>query len=947
VIEASADAATETIERLHRAWRHRERVVIAWTGPLPDEFPTLDVAFHTLSPDTELPGERLRFAISANAIDLLDGAPTFAPLNRGLDLGGSADLAPANPAPGGPAPDDTAPGGQGTVSPGTAGAKANHGPTGDLALPDGTQVWVDGGPLDHLPIDDLAQVPVVPRVHLVAGTLRPEHLERRHPSASLASDQLEAVEHRGGPARIIAPAGSGKTRVLTERARHLVADRGISPAAVALVAYNRRARAEMAGRLHDLAGLDIRTLNSLALAIATGRGPFAASGHRSSRATIDEPQARRLLQDLIPGRRRRQLTDPLEPWIDALSACRLGLRDPEEVEAAYGADVAGFPEVLDRYRAALARAGHLDFDEQILSAIEVLLTDPAALATARRAAPLLLVDEFQDLTPAHLLLVRLLAGPAAEVFAVGDDDQTIYGYSGASPTWLVDFGRYFPGAADHPLRVNYRCPPPVVAAAVNLLSHNRHRVAKEIVAGARDLNGPEASDTDESSSGTSDAGDGPVPALAVETVADPQRAVVERVERLLSRGATPDQIAVLARVNAALLPPAVYLSEAGHPVARPAGVDTHLLERSGIAAALAWLRLASAPEQRLAPGDLRLALRRPPRSIHPRIVDWVCEQSSVKGLVALSNRLNSERDANHLAELAADIASLRRLHDDGASTVELLDAIFADIGLLGAASQLDQSQRTARRAAHADELTALRAVADIGPGPDQLEDWIRERLASLAGPEPSARPAGDADRPPAITLATVHSTKGLEWDHVIVHDVRGDLHPHRLASDTEEERRIFHVAITRGRRSVLVNAVAAGRDHPPSPFLAELAAPRPANAPWPTDVDPTDGQGAAGRNRTASRSAASASGPAKRERGEPASPAEAVRREALTAWRLERCRTDGVPAYVVLDNATLDAIAAAAPSSLGELGGIKGIGPAKLERYGADILGIVESTAGS
>jgi DNA helicase-2/ATP-dependent DNA helicase PcrA len=823
--------------------------------------------------------------VTANTVDVTGAYPSFAPLQRALALG--AELAPAGEGPE---------------------------PGADVVLAGGTTAWVDGGPLDHLPPDDLSGHPVVPRVHLRAGLLQTERMERSEPQAELAPDQLAAVGHRGGPARIIAPAGSGKTRVLTERTRHLVVDRGLSPAAVSLVAYNRRARTEMADRLVDIDGLDIRTLNSLALAIATGRGPFLATDRRARLTTIDEIEARRLLQDIVPGRRRRQLTDPLEPWIDALSACRLGLRDPDEIEAAYGGDVSGFPEVLETYRSTLARRGQLDFDEQILTSIEVLLTEPEARAAAQRAAPILLVDEFQDLTPAHLLLVRLLAGPPAEVFAVGDDDQTIYGYSGASPDWLVNFTSFFPGAADHRLTVNYRCPTPVVEAATNLLSYNRNRVVKEIH--PNPANG-------------ADEGAG-VPGLAVEATADPQRALVARIEQLLKAGVGPGQIAVLARVNAALLPAAIHLAERGHPVGRPPAVGRHLLERSGLAAALAWLRLASAPEQRLGSNDLRLALRRPPRSVHPRIVDWICEQSSVKALLALANRLTSERDATHLRELVADLSSLRARHDDGASTSDLLDTIYHEIGLLGAASQLDQSQRTARRAAHADELAALRAVADLGPGPGELEAWIGDHLDALPLPDQDGAPE-------TITLATVHTTKGLEWDHVIVHDVRGDLHPHRLATDTEEERRIFHVAITRGRQSVLVNAVGPGSSHPRSPFLDELERARPADRPWPVVEAP-----ATLTPSTTGRSA-KGGGAGKRERAEPGSPAEASRRQALTTWRTERCKRDGVPAYVVLDNATLDAIAAAAPTSLVGLGQIKGIGPTKLDRYGADILGIIES----
>jgi len=891
----SAEAKPEVVERLHQAWRERERLVIIWDGPLPPEAPVLDIAFHELSPQTEVPGERLRFAATANSVNLLGDEPDFAPLQRAAELGAII----------------------------IDGEATDRGP-GEVTLANGNPAWVDGGPLARLTPADLEEVAVVPAAHLIAGRLAPETLDWPDPSAELAPDQLLAVGHAGGPARIIAPAGSGKTRVLTERTRHLVNDRGIRPAVVSLVAYNRRARAEMAERLSDIGGLDIRTLNSLALAITTGRGPFVSSGRRDRLMTINEMDARRLLERIVPGKRRRQLTDPLEPWIDALSACRLGLRDPHEVESAYGADVAGFADVVGQYRAALADRSQLDYDEQILRAVEVLLTEPEARLAARQAAPVLLVDEFQDLTPAHLLLIRLLSGPAAEVFAVGDDDQTIYGYSGASPDWLVNFDTFFPGAADHRLTINYRCPPSVVTAATNLLSHNRTRVAKVIAPAPGRTEIPVAG---------GDRG------LAVNTAADPQRALIERVEKLTAEGTSLGDIAVLARVHAALLPAAVYLSDAGFPVTRSPGVGPHLLERSGIAAALAWLRLAAAPAQRLSGDDLRLAIRRPPRSFHPRIVDWICEQTSIKTLTALANRLTSERDATNLTELVADIASLRQQYDAGTSTVDLLDVIYNEIGLLGAASQLDQSQRTARRAAHADELAALRAIAEIGPVPLELEGWIRDHLDTM--PSDNDAEANGTDPVERVTLATIHTTKGLEWDHVVVHDVRGDLHPHRLANDQEEERRIFHVAVTRGRRSVLVNAVPRGAPHPRSPFVAELAEPRPDDLPWPTAKL---GVGASQtRQKLVQSTGKDARGAGPRPRTEPASETEAARRQALTEWRSQRCKADGVPAYVVLDNATLDAIAASNPTSLSTLGQTKGIGPTKLDRYGADILGVVAS----
>ena len=838
-----SSAPTATLDRLQHAWSEREALVIRLIGELPPDNPTLDVPFWEVGPFTELPGERLRFLVTANAVDATQmDRVTFAPLDRAVELGAR---------PGGPA---------------------------DATLPDGTSVWLDGGPLEPFAPEVLEGHPIVPRPHLVAGRLRVA-ANAGPPWADLAPDQLAAVDHRRGPARIIAPAGSGKTRVLTERTRHLASGRGVDPATIALVAYNRRARQEMADRLTDVRGLDIRTLNSLALAIVNRSGP---------RTTIDERDVRRRLERLVPVARRRANTDPLEAWVDALSACRLGLRSPASIEDEYP-DVTEFATVLGRYRDELARRRELDFDEQILAAVEILLRDPDARADARAGCPVLLVDEFQDLTPAHLLLVRLLAGPANEVFAVGDDDQTIYGYSGASPEWLVDFGSAFPGAVDHPLTVNYRCPPGVVTAATNLLSHNRVRVAKQIHPAPDRL---------------------PVDGeFRIDRTAHVHSDLVAHVQELLADGAAPNEVAVLARVNAALLAPLLYLRAAGIPAGRPPGVDARLIERSGTGAALAWLRLAAAPDHGFSGEDLRLALRRPTRSLHPRIADWVAEQRSVADLVALSGRLNQQREQDAVAGFASDIARLRRAAASGARAAPLLDIVNHEIGLLGAASQLDRSQRTVRRAAHSDELAALTAVAALHDDPQTLGPWL---AAQLAAPDPPADQS--------LTVATIHSTKGLEWPHVVVHDVRADLHPHQLAVDIEEERRVLHVAITRGRKSVRILA-----SEPASPFLPQLEQARDPNIP---DSVIRSARVTATSPVVSTRPSVQDSDPLK---------------AALKKWRFERARADRAPAYTVFTDATLEEIAGRRPRSLSELGRVKGIGPAKLDRFGDEVLGIVAS----
>jgi DNA helicase-2/ATP-dependent DNA helicase PcrA len=349
------------------------------------------------------------------------------------------------------------------------GAKATLDGRADVVLPDGRRAWIDGGPRRPFDLAD----EVVHRESVELGALatvpRPTG-----PTAQLAPDQLAAVAHQAGPACVIAPAGSGKTRVLTERFRHLLVDRVYEKPLVLAVAYNVKAREEMEGRLGELSPR-VQTLNGLGYAIV-------ASGLCRRPAVLDVTEVRTIVQGLVPARPRRVNTDPIEPYIEALGSIRLGLRDPAEVEASRD-DVPGLAEAFDPYRQALADRGVVDFDEQVYRAIELLVRDGTFRQQMQAGCRHLLVDEFQDLTPAHVLLLRLLGAPAYDVFGVGDDDQVIYGHAGADPGFLIDFDRYFPGATSHALEVNYRCPIAVVDAATALLGYNSRRVAKTIRSG--------------------------------------------------------------------------------------------------------------------------------------------------------------------------------------------------------------------------------------------------------------------------------------------------------------------------------------------------------------------------------------------------------------------------------------------------------------------------------
>ena len=557
--------------------------------------------------------------------------------------------------------------------------------------------------------------------------------------------------------------------------------------------------------------------------------------------------------------------------------------------------------IVPQYADLLDGRGLVDFDQQIIRAIDILLCDPSARAAARRTCGILLVDEFQDLTPAHLLLVRLLAGPRADVFGVGDDDQTIYGYSGASPEWLIGYDKFFPGAQRHELHVNYRCPSEVVAAASNLLSHNRQRIDKQITAKSQ----PDSPDR-----------------LTVETAADSAPVLRRVVESLLDADARPQEIAVLTRVNSTLLVPQIVLGDMGVPSSQPVG--RLFLERTGVAGALAWLDIATAPERGLPSRGLSDAARRPPRGISPRVIEWIAEQQSISEIKALAGRIKDERSSQKVGEFADDVKMLRAKTDKasgGVTTRSLLEMVRDELGLGSSLdTRLDASRRSVDRSAHGDDLRALISVAHLHPDPTGFRGWLADRLFD----------GYESEGGQGVQLATVHKVKGREWPHVIVYEASKGLMPHRLSGDLEEERRVFHVAITRCSESVTLICGCPATD-----FQDEMTTryqPPPGPDPETTTglLTPPVVVGSA-----SSPKPAAAAKPAQRPKAQPPTDAEgAAAFEALKAWRLERSRADSVPAYIVFSNATLIELANRRPTTDAGLQAVPGIGPAKLAAYG-------------
>lgn len=725
VVDSNTLAAPQaTVERLHRAWSTRTPIVVE-LHLSPHELraaESSDVEPYRLTPCFEFWRERLHFLVWANNYDATSGEPIWWYTRLALRLG----------------------------------AAAHPEAEVDLAGP----IWCDGGPRATVPF------PVLHRETIEEQKLRRTVPLSAKPTAQLDDEQQRAVVSRACALRVLAPAGSGKTRVLTTRLAYLLAH-GYETSRVSALAYNRRAADEMAVRAGP-AGGSIRTLHSL--------GFFLLRRFDPGLKVANSGQVRQLLKSLISVPPQVN-TDPYAPYLEALGRVRLALVSPEQVEQERD-DVPGFAHLFSRYRQRLAAARLVDHDEQIYGCLELVLTNPEARKMGRRLGTHLLVDEFQDLTPAFLLLIRLLASPAYQVFGVGDDDQVVYGYAGATPSFLVDYQRYFPAAETVVLKNNYRCPSGVVAAANQLLSHNSQRVRKEAIwAGHTDAY-PEL--------------------LPTEQALWASRA--ERQVQVWLQQYAPEQIAVLSRVNALLMPLQVALGRAGIPHTKV--VDEAMLARTGLRSALAYWRLCT---DRWSSDDLADALRRPNRRLRKEIL----ERASLCRDRTELRRYASQQEAWPNSQLDGFLDELARLSRRAKSgPAAFFTALRTETEFTSALDSLDAGGLGTIGSSHRDDLLALEGLAHQCDEPD-FEAWLRGWLRD-----------GEHDDS-GVRLSSVHRVKGLEWPCVLVYGADEGLFPHRLSEDLEEERRVFHVAITRSAEQ----CVLVGSSQQVTRFVREMIEP--------------------------------------------------------------------------------------------------------------------------
>lgn len=653
----------------------------------------------------------------------------------------------------------------------------------------------------------------------------------------LNPQQRQAVVHEGSPLLIVAGAGSGKTAVLTRRIAYLMAARGVGVGQILAITFTNKAAAEMRERVVGLVGEKARymwvsTFHSTCVRILRNQAALI-EGLNSNFSIYDADDSRRLLQ--MVGRDLGLDIKRYSPRLlaNAISNLKNELIDPHQALAGLTEDsddlARAVASVYDEYQRRLRAANALDFDDLIGETVAVLQAFPQIAQYYRRRFRHVLVDEYQDTNHAQYVLVRELVGrdsndgiPPGELCVVGDADQSIYAFRGATIRNIEDFERDYPDTRTILLEQNYRSTQNILSAANSVIARNAGRREKRL---------------------WTDAGAGE---LIVGYVADNEhdeaRFVAEEIDALAEGSEiTYNDVAVFYRTNNSSRSLEEVLIRAGIPYKVVGGVRFY--ERKEIRDIVAYLRVLDNPGDAV---SLRRILNTPRRGIGDRAEACVAVYAENTGvgfgdaLVAAAQgkvpMLNT-RAEKAIAGFVEMFDELRgRLDDD---LGELVEAVLERTGYRRELEASTDPQELARL----DNLNELVSVAHefstdrenaaaLGPDDEDVPDTgvladFLERVSLVA----------DADEIPehgagVVTLMTLHTAKGLEFPVVFVTGWEDGMFPHMRALDNptelSEERRLAYVGITRARQRLYVSRAIVRSSwgqpmlNPQSRFLREI-----------------------------------------------------------------------------------------------------------------------------
>lgn len=714
---------------------------------------------------------------------------------------------------------------------------------GDVTAQDGVSDGAAWAPADYVPADGPAPVPQAPA--------RPSvDLDGLNPA------QRRAAECTRGPLLVLAGAGSGKTRVLTYRIAHMIADEGVRPWQVLAITFTNKAAAEMRERLGKVLpggtrGMWICTFHAMCVRML--REDADLLGYKPNFTIYDDDDSKRLVKSIMSDLDLDSKQCPLPAVRSKISQAKNALVSAEEMFSQAQSPVeraaARVYAELDR---RLARANAMDFDDLLIKTFELLSKEPEVLDRYQERFRQISVDEYQDTNAVQYAITNLLAKKYRNLMVVGDDDQSIYSWRGADIKNILSFRKDYPDAEVVKLEQNYRSTGHILNAANAVVRNNSRREQKRLF---------------------TDRGDGEkIEVFQAADERDEGRWIGSEIEKLHDRGTSYDDVAVFYRTNAQSRTLEDMFLRAGVPYKIVGG--TRFFDRAEIRDVMAYLKLVVNPDDDVS--ALRV-INTPRRGLGTTSVNRIRAYAAERGISFFSAAeacvtepgVLSAKARNALAGFTNAIEAARHFDGDLADVVQmiidrtgLIQALEAEQTMeadgrvenikefFGVAQEFDETHEDA--AATLESLEQLREAGALDGGaaaapvpaaaqgtgvqgagglpPVAAEklpafmEWLalRSDLDSLAG------------QSSAITMMTIHSAKGLEFPVVFVAGMEEGIFPHRAhegdAESIEEERRLAYVAITRAERRLYLTYAVTRRmfgsvqTNPRSRFLNEIPA---------------------------------------------------------------------------------------------------------------------------
>ena len=620
--------------------------------------------------------------------------------------------------------------------------------------------------------------------------------------------QREAVLHGDGPLLVLAGAGSGKTRVLTHRIARLI-DEGVPPWSILAITFTNKAAREMRERVERLAGdmgRDAWILTFHACCARILRRDIDKLGYKPSFTIYDADDQMNVIKQLCKSVNLDEKRFPPREIRAAISDAKNRVLSPAEWAKESGEDFRAktISEVYAAYERQLTVNNALDFDDLILKTLTLFSEHPPVLAAYQHKFSHILVDEYQDTNMAQYMLVRLIAGESRNLCVVGDDDQSIYGWRGADLRNILEFERDFPDCRVIKLEQNYRSTSNILDAANQVIAHNAGRKEKAL---------------------WTDAGEGEkIRVYRALDERDEAAWVVRAIEGRMKRGARAGDFAVFYRTNAQSRVLEEAMVRRGVPYRVYGGMKFY--DRKEVKDVLAYMRAVANPDD---DQSVRRIINEPRRGIGDATIETLAQFAQREGMSLLSAVISAD-------ESVLPARALGAVRKFGAL---MLDLTQAGISLSAGEFLQEVLDKTGY-------VAAIRASKD--PDAQTREENVMELAGAVAEYESQSPEGGllgflenvalvtDLDsmgeRPEAVTLMTIHASKGLEFPHVIVTGMEETVFPLGRATFEdglmEEERRLCYVAFTRAMQSLALTFAVSRmlynqrRNNPPSRFLSEI-----------------------------------------------------------------------------------------------------------------------------